>query len=68
MSKLFNAYCRVYQKALFVGSQFLDWRKPELLTGAGAVKKLPLAVKEKGVSKVVSVKLSDAIKIDGSAE
>lgn len=55
MSKLFNAYCRVYQKALFVGSQFLDWRKPELLSGAGAVKQLPLTVKEKGVSKVLVV-------------
>ena len=55
MSKLFKAYCRVYQKALFVGSQFLDWRKPEILDGAGSVKRLPLTVKEKGVSKVLIV-------------
>lgn len=55
MSKLFNAYCRVYQKALYVGSFFLDWSKPELLKGAGAVKQLPGAIKAKGLSKVLVV-------------
>ncbi|MBR3768370.1 MAG: iron-containing alcohol dehydrogenase [Clostridia bacterium] len=55
MSKLFNAYCRVFQKALYVGSSVLDWSKPELLKGAGSVKKLPAVIKEKGVSKVLIV-------------
>ncbi len=55
MSKLFNAYCRVYQKALYVGSFFLDWSKPELLKGEGAVKQLPSAIKDKGLSKVLVV-------------
>ena len=55
MSKLFNAYCRVYQKALYVGSFFLDWSKPELLKGEGAVKQLPSAIKNKGLSKVLVV-------------
>lgn len=55
MSKLFNAYCRVYQKALYVGSFFLDWSRPELLKGAGAVKQLPAAIREKGLSKVLVV-------------
>ena len=55
MSKLFNAYCRVYQKALYVGSFFLDWSKPELIKGAGAVKQLPEAIKAKGLSKVLVV-------------
>ncbi len=55
MPKLFNVYCRVYQKVLFVGSQLLDWRKPELLKGAGAVKQLPGTIKEKGLSKVLVV-------------
>ncbi len=55
MSLLFNAYCRTYQKVLYVGSMFLDWRRPELLKGAGAVKELPKAVKAKGLTKVLVV-------------
>ena len=55
MSTLFNAYCRAYQKVIFVGTMFLDWRKPELLKGAGAVKELPAAVKAKGLSNVLVV-------------
>ena len=55
MSKLFKAYCRVYQKAFYLGSYFLDWTQPELIKGAGAVKKLPIAIKEKGLSKVLIV-------------
>ena len=55
MSKLFNAYCRVYQKALYVGCAFLDWRKPELLKGAGAVKQLPSEIKARGLKKVLVV-------------
>lgn len=55
MSLLFNAYCRAYQKVMYVGTMFLDWSRPELLKGAGAVKELPSAVKAKGVSKVLVV-------------
>lgn len=55
MSKLFNAYCRVYQKVLYVGTYLLDWTQPELLKGEGAVKKLPALIKEKGLRKVLVV-------------
>ncbi len=55
MAKLFNAYCRVYQKVLYVGSAFLDWTQPELLKGAGAVKQLPMAIRDKGVKNVLIV-------------
>ncbi len=55
MSKLFNAYCRVYQKALYAGTFFLDWTQPQLLKGEGAVKKLPALIKEKGLRKVLVV-------------
>ncbi len=55
MSLLFNAYCRAYQKVMYVGTMFLDWSRPELLKGAGAVKELPAAVKAKGISKVLVV-------------
>lgn len=53
--KLFNAYCRVYQKAFKIGMQFLNWTEPELIKGAGAIRKLPEAVAEKGVNNVLVV-------------
>ncbi|MBR0542191.1 MAG: iron-containing alcohol dehydrogenase [Clostridia bacterium] len=34
---------------------FLDWSEPELLTGPGAIKKLPAVIKEKGINKVMIV-------------
>ena len=55
MSVLFKAYCRVYQKTLKLAMNFLDWSEPELLKGAGAVKKLPSAVKAKKVDNVLVV-------------
>ncbi len=55
MSVLFNAYCRAFQKALYVGTFFLDWTKPELIKGAGAVTKLPEAIKERGLKQVLVV-------------
>ncbi|MBR2410511.1 MAG: iron-containing alcohol dehydrogenase [Clostridia bacterium] len=52
---MFNAYCRAYQKALYVGTFFLDWRKPDLIKGAGAVTQLPAAIKERGLKTVLVV-------------
>ena len=50
-----KAFCRVYQRVFFVFQCFMDWSEPQLLTGPGAVKKLPALVKEKGVKKVLVV-------------
>lgn len=55
MLALEKAFCRVYQKVFFVFQCFLDWSEPQLLTGPGAVKKLPALIKEKGLSKVLVV-------------
>lgn len=55
MSKIFNGYCRAYQKALYVGTFFLDWRKPDLIKGAGAVTQLPAAIRERGLKTVLVV-------------
>ena len=32
---------RAFQKGMLVATAFLDWTPPEVLKGAGAVKKLP---------------------------
>lgn len=50
-----KAFCRVYQKVFFLFQCCLDWSEPQLLTGPGAVKKLPALIKEKGLKKVLVV-------------
>lgn len=55
MSTLGNIYCRTYQAAFRLGVNLFDWTPPELLKGAGSVKKLPALVKEQGLSNVLVV-------------
>ena len=56
MSNLFrDIYYRSYQKVYMAAECFFDWSEPELLKGAGAVKKLPALVKSKGISSVLVV-------------
>ena len=55
MSVLFKAYCRAYQKTMKLAMYMLDWSEPELIQGAGAVKRLPAAVKAKNVTNVLIV-------------
>lgn len=55
MMSIEKAFCRVYQKVMFVFMLFLDWSEPQMLTGPGSVKKLPALIKEKGLSKVLVV-------------
>lgn len=55
MSKVFKAYCRIYQNVMKVACNFLDWSEPELIKGAGAVKQLPAHIKQKGIDNVLVV-------------
>ena len=55
MWALKTAYYRAYQKIMKVFMFFLDWSEPELLTGPGAIKKLPAVIKERGINKVMIV-------------
>ncbi len=57
MWQLKKAYCRIYQKAFFIAqcSPFFDWSEPYVLEGAGAIRKLPALVKEKGLDNVLVV-------------
>ena len=55
MWALKTAYYRAYQKSMKVFMFFLDWSEPELLTGPGAIKKLPAVIKERGINKVMVV-------------
>ncbi len=55
MWALKTAYYRAYQKIMKVFMFFLDWSEPELLTGPGAIKKLPGVIKQRGINKVMIV-------------
>lgn len=50
-----HAYYRAYQSTMKLAVNLLDWTPPELLRGAGAVKKLPAIVKKEGVKNVLVV-------------
>ncbi len=51
----YNAFCRVYQKVIYLVEFFLPWGEPTMLTGPGSIKKLPNLVKEQGVNNVLIV-------------
>ena len=47
-SVLMKKYCRVYQAGAKLLMVALPWRSPKMLSGSGAVKKLPEAVRDRG--------------------
>lgn len=55
MSVLYNAYCRGFQKVMKLAVNFFDWTEPEIIKGAGSVKRLPETIKAKGVTCVLVV-------------
>jgi alcohol dehydrogenase class IV len=55
MWSLKTFYYRAYQKIMKIGMFFMDWSEPELLTGPGAILKLPEVIKQRGISKVMIV-------------
>ena len=52
---LSHVWYRIFQKGLYLCTFLMDWRLPELLSGPGAVRKLPARIRELGVSKVLIV-------------
>lgn len=49
------AFCRTYQGVFKVGMNFIPWGMPETLEGAGAIRKLPAWIREKGYDNVLIV-------------
>lgn len=52
---MYELYCRTYQGVYRVASKFLPWRQPELLEGENSVTRLPKAIREKGIQRVLIV-------------
>ncbi|MBQ3603763.1 MAG: iron-containing alcohol dehydrogenase [Clostridia bacterium] len=55
MNKLYAAYCRTYQTAFKYATKVLDWSGPQVIRGAGSVKKLPGVLKSRDISNVMIV-------------
>lgn len=55
MSTIKNAWYRTFQFFLNIGQFFMPQHSPELLDGAGSIKKLPTFIKSKGVDRVLIV-------------
>ncbi|MED3550003.1 iron-containing alcohol dehydrogenase [Cytobacillus praedii] len=52
---MFKLYCRVYQGAFRLASNFMPWRKPELLEGKNSLNKVPKLLSDKGIDRVLVV-------------
>ncbi len=55
MNKFYGAYCRSYQAVFRVVSKALDWTGPQVIKGAGSVKKLPAILKASDIKNVMIV-------------
>lgn len=47
--------CRIFQGVMKVGMYLIPWKMPQTLEGAGAIKRLPALIKEKGFKNVLIV-------------
>lgn len=52
---LYTCYCRTFQTVMRFACKFLDWTEPQLLKGAGSVKKLAETVKKNAHDRVLIV-------------
>jgi alcohol dehydrogenase class IV len=57
-----KAYYRIFQFCMGWGMKIIPWFEPEIIDGADSIKKLPAAVKEKGITTVLVV--TDAVLMD----
>lgn len=48
-------YCRIFQAAFALGARVLPWRKPECITGAGSLARLPALLESAGCKKPMIV-------------
>ncbi len=55
MWALKKAYYRTYQFVLGFGMNFLPWIEPEIIEGANSIQKLPLIIRNKGITSVLVV-------------
>ncbi|MCR5040527.1 MAG: iron-containing alcohol dehydrogenase [Clostridia bacterium] len=52
---LYNIYCRLFQKVMFVGTHLLNWSFPKIIKGQGSVKEIPGILASHGIDNVIVV-------------
>jgi len=64
MTIFYKAFCRTYQKVMYMGGFMLPWRsKAEQISGGGALMKLPAFLKGKGLCKPLIVTDETLVKL-----
>lgn len=53
--KPYNLYCRAYQKVMYVAEFVLPWHFPQIVNGAGSVKKAAKILKQNNINNVIVV-------------
>lgn len=60
---MYKAYCRTFQGIMKLGNNFLGYRMPEHIEGAGKVKELPDEIKKEGFDNVLVVSDNGIVKL-----
>jgi len=55
MNILKKAYCRLFQKTLYLATFVLDFREPKVYSGPGTLKKVPAILQAQGIEKLLIV-------------
>lgn len=63
MSSLFNAYCRIYQSAFKIGTNFLSWKAPTVISGKDSVLKIPALLRDRYIKNVLLITDSTLLKL-----
>ena len=63
MNTLYKVYCRTFQAIMKVGHNFLNYRTPETIKGAGSIKRLPASIRDKGIDRLLVVTDASLMKL-----
>ena len=63
MGTCYKVYCRVYQKAFKLATNFLSWVAPEIISGEDSVLKIPEILKKKNINNVLLVTDGGLVKL-----
>ncbi|MDA3821302.1 MAG: iron-containing alcohol dehydrogenase, partial [Bacteroidales bacterium] len=61
---LYHIYCRVFQKALYIVSPFMPYKKQRLITGENSILTLPSIIKERGKHNICIISDEHVISLD----
>ena len=63
MKEIYKFYCRFYQKAFKLATNFLSWKAPEIISGEDSVLKIPEVLKKREIQSVLLVTDGGLVKL-----